>query len=1081
MPHPQSPSFDGQRPRRASRRQSQLTIDDDYLAEPASEEIFSGPVSESIPTSYTSFHHRRRYSSKSRRDPSAEPHNRGETMAYGSITRSPELMTHLGTSVGRGSLHRTNSIVSLDSVVSGMQLGNFNRERSDSRSSFRFFSQDEIEQAEGASTLPNEIDPVEYEVYRRENVDNEDYDDDYMPMPHQHPNRYSYDASFHEPSYQRHEEEDESEAAARRRRRSFDQHLQRWDTQDDDEPLLSRMNSHLSQEFDFTYPSERLHQRFYISEEDLVIGIAGYRTSRSRAIIYHLLCIFSLGMAYLILRWIPRWRIACKGIPAPLGQCDWVVVENQWGELSVLDVSSLKYNRPMSTVFRVLDEEKDENSVQGSSTQEDAESIPTDPDLHTLRTIEYRYIKFFYNPIEDIFVTNYDWVDKNWVDVQEIREGIDNDIQEDRQVVFGPNIIDINEKTTMQLLVDEVLHPFYIFQVFSIILWSFDEYYYYATCIFIISLVSVGNTLIETKQTLTRLREIARFECDIRVLRSGYWTTVRSSDLTPGDIYEVSDPSINAFPCDSILLSGDCIVNESMLTGESVPVSKFPATNEALHRFVSGPGQGSTVSPEISRHFLYCGTKIVQVRRPHSFDSPDTQFDVAVAMVARTGFTTTKGALVRSMLFPKPSGFKFYQDSFKYIGVMALIAAVGFTISTIGFIRMHMDTSLIIFRALDLITIVVPPALPATLTIGTNISLARLRDKMIFCISPNRVNVGGKLDVVCFDKTGTLTEDGLDVLGIHVNEGISNDKKFSELLHAMDDVIPSGQIHFGKLAKDANEAIRNAFIAMLTTCHSLRLVEGELVGDPLDVKMFEYTKWKFDEELGSKLFASDYTHSNPVPVTYPATGAEPETTLGVVQSFEFVSKLRRMSVMVKSLASQEITVYVKGAPEIMPEVCNPSTFPSDYDDLLHYHTHRGYRVIACARKTLSASMTTKDARALSRQEVESGLEFMGFIVFENKLKPSTTAAIEELTDAGIRTVMCTGDNALTAISVARECKIVTDAAIYVPHFEGDLDASVVLWENIDNRDLKLDPVTLDVSFYLWIPTHAFFFPLVLTN
>lgn len=73
----------------------------------------------------------------------------------------------------------------------------------------------------------------------------------------------------------------------------------------------------------------------------------------------------------------------------------------------------------------------------------------------------------------------------------------------------------------------------------------------------------------------------------------------------------------------------------------------------------------------------------------------------------------------------------------------------------------------IIVRALDLITIVVPPALPATLTIGTSFALTRLKKKNIYCISPQRVNICGKLDVVCFDKTGTLTEDGLDVLGVH--------------------------------------------------------------------------------------------------------------------------------------------------------------------------------------------------------------------------------------------------------------------------------------------------------------------------
>ena len=49
-------------------------------------------------------------------------------------------------------------------------------------------------------------------------------------------------------------------------------------------------------------------------------------------------------------------------------------------------------------------------------------------------------------------------------------------------------------------------------------------------------------------------------------VRSGRYVT--SSELVPGDIYEVTDPSLTQFPADSLLLSGDCIVNESMLTGK---------------------------------------------------------------------------------------------------------------------------------------------------------------------------------------------------------------------------------------------------------------------------------------------------------------------------------------------------------------------------------------------------------------------------------------------------------------------------------------------------------------------------------
>ena len=112
-----------------------------------------------------------------------------------------------------------------------------------------------------------------------------------------------------------------------------------------------------------------------------------------------------------------------------------------------------------------------------------------------------------------------------------------------------------------------------------------------------------------------------------------------------------------------------------------------------------------------------------------------------------------------------------------------------------------------------------------------------------------------------------------------------------------------------------------------------------------------------------------------------------------------------------------------------------ATVPTDYEDLLGHYTHRGYRVIACATKHIK-SLNWKEVRGMSRQDAESGLEFLGFIIFENKLKDATPDVIEELNEAGIREVMCTGDNILTAISVARECNLIDRSAhCYIPHFE----------------------------------------------
>lgn len=823
----------------------------------------------------------------------------------------------------------------------------------------------------------------------------------------------------------------------------------------DKRPLLRRHSSAGSAGSGIDWRGRRTVQKIYIMTEDLTIVVAGFKTSPIGYGIYAILCAATFGLAWLLFRWLPRWRVWLTGRSTPLKECDWIVVENQWGEFAVQNVDRQTYGRSLSTVFG--DPEK---SRRGDWDEDD------DPLIKELRCLDYRYIRFVYHPLKDKFVLANTWKDPAWTDVTALREGLDNEERDYRELVFGKNLIDIAEKTTAQLLVDEVFHPFYIFQVASLILWSMDEYYYYACAIFIISAVSIVTTLIETKATMKRLREVSRFDCEVRVIRSGFWTHVDSAELVPGDVYEVTDPALTQFPCDSLLLSGDCIVNESMLTGESIPVSKIPMTNTSLDFLDLS---ASAVHPEVARHMLFSGTKIIRARRPHE-DHVDDEA-AALAMVVRTGFNTTKGALVRSMLFPKPSGFKFYRDSFRYISVMAFIAMIGFVASFINFVHLGLAWHLIVVRALDLITIVVPPALPATLTIGTSFALSRLKQKQIFCISPQRVNVGGKLDVVCFDKTGTLTEEGLDVLGVRVVERPRN--RFSELLADPYDILPSSQ-------HDRDPTVEytahKTILYTMATCHSLRKIDDELVGDPLDVKMFDFTGWNYEEgEQKSGNNEDDPEQKLTPSVAKPPLGREFDIDdseddanrkaieLGVLKSFEFVSQLRRASVVVRQYGSKSGAIYVKGAPEVMKDICRAETFPTDYEELLAFYTHRGFRVIACATKTIPKLNWLKTQK-MKREEAESQLDFVGFIIFENKLKPTTAPVIEELERANIRKVMCTGDNILTAISVARECGLINKTAhCFVPHFvEGDSRTALsrLAWESVDDPVFKLDENTL---------------------
>jgi cation-transporting ATPase 13A2 len=121
--------------------------------------------------------------------------------------------------------------------------------------------------------------------------------------------------------------------------------------------------------------------------------------------------------------------------------------------------------------------------------------------------------------------------------------------------------------------------------------------------------------------------------------------------------------------------------------------------------------------------------------------------------------------MIRDILYPKPLEFKFIQDSYYFVAVMAGISVIGYIISIPKFVEYGFSTKNIVFRSLDLITIAVPPSLPAILASSVAFSIKRLKKQKVFCIQPGRVNICGRVETFVFDKTGTLTEDGLKVIG----------------------------------------------------------------------------------------------------------------------------------------------------------------------------------------------------------------------------------------------------------------------------------------------------------------------------
>lgn len=92
-----------------------------------------------------------------------------------------------------------------------------------------------------------------------------------------------------------------------------------------EDPLLERRDSIKSDSG--ARGARRMTQKIYIVTEDLTIVVAGYTTSSVGSLVMFILSVMTFGLGYLILRWIPRWRIGLIGRPTPLQSCDWMVVE----------------------------------------------------------------------------------------------------------------------------------------------------------------------------------------------------------------------------------------------------------------------------------------------------------------------------------------------------------------------------------------------------------------------------------------------------------------------------------------------------------------------------------------------------------------------------------------------------------------------------------------------------------------------------------------------------------------------------------------------------------------------------------
>lgn len=496
---------------------------------------------------------------------------------------------------------------------------------------------------------------------------------------------------------------------------------------------------------------------------------------------------------------------------------------------------------------------------------------------------------------------------------------------------------------------------------------------------------------------------------------------IDDSALLPGDRILVTESM--TVPCDAILVSGKVVIDESMLTGESVPVGKVPmdmaglvgdddyvllegTISEDFQRVQQQAEQEGTNKDTSIKDFEYAAKRSGSVL--FSGTKVKACFgDECIAVVYRTGYRSVKGSLVLSLLKPKNGFITFVSDAMWVLLAMVIFCTVlYFSVSAVLFEQDGATATEISFWYFDALTCAVPSALIASLSIATTVSIARLRLLGIFVSDTSRINYAGVVSAACFDKTGTLTDEKLSFKGVLCSETSIN----------------SCQAHFVDCNVEENTCIPAICQEIMATCHGLLLYgldssNSSAVGDPLEMELLQASGWIL--QPSSTVRGQMLAYAN-------AQDLSARRAYTIVKHFEFTpDRLRAASIVQEP--SGRLVYLLKGSPEAVIRLCNPVTLPDNIQEELLVLARKGLRVIALAYRTFPENLSLTDLLQYTQSACEDGqqLTFVGLLYLSNKLKDDATRTITALHRARIHVNMITGDHVFTAIAIAGACGILT--------------------------------------------------------
>jgi Ca2+-transporting ATPase len=463
-----------------------------------------------------------------------------------------------------------------------------------------------------------------------------------------------------------------------------------------------------------------------------------------------------------------------------------------------------------------------------------------------------------------------------------------------------------------------------------------------------------------------------------RVLRGGQEVTISANEVVPGDILCIETG--DRIPADARLLrDAELQMNEAVLTGESTPVTKT-STTLPLNTAIGD-----------QRNMVFTATHAIYGR--------------GTAVVTRTGMQTEFGKIAEMVqtIDREKTPLKRKLDRFaKRLGLLVIGMCV-----TIFVLEAYRGQPFItaFMLAIALAVSAVPEGLPAILTVTLALGARDLAKNKAVIRRLASVETLGSTTVICSDKTGTLTKGEM-----MVRQAWTSTKIYTFSGNGYE---PNGTIQANDRPIDTHlESDLHLLLRIGALCNNAQLVKGQswhILGDPTEGALLTAAA-KMGLDLDKTM--RDYPRIDEVP---------------------FSSERKRMAT-IHAIPSEEYILYLKGAPEVVLDTCtylheegNVKRLTTDLKTEIICQAEamagRALRVLAIAYRLLS---TRPDDVS---EILEGELVFVGLMGMMDPPREEAQQANHLCQQAGIKTVMITGDHPLTATAIAQEIGMLTNGRI----------------------------------------------------